>query len=103
MRNDAQPSVPAPLSPDLRLAGSTSRPLAPTASTEARLASAAAATARRLGPVATDWPADEFGAIVYASALVDLKSALPADAFAECERHYRAHRKALLAQLPRVG
>jgi hypothetical protein len=64
-----------------------------------RLTSAADETARCLRPVAADWSADDFGALVYAEALVRLKHTLPRAAYEGLERHYRAHRAAFLARL----
>lgn len=92
MRDDAQRStVPRPLyNPN---PGPRKRVL------DARLTRAAAITARRLRPVAADWRADEFGTIVYAAALVDLKRTLQHEAFAALQRHYHMHRDAFHARL----
>jgi hypothetical protein len=68
---------------------------------DSRLTAAADATARALRPVAVGWPADHFGSLVYAEALVRLKAALPRGTFEAVRRHYHTHRAAFLARLRR--
>lgn len=66
---------------------------------DTRLTRTAAATAQRLRPAADDWSANEFGEIVFAAALVELKRTLLPDAYTELQGHYHTHREAFHAQL----
>jgi len=68
---------------------------------DSRLTAAAADTARYLHSETAGWPAEDAGTLVYAVALVRLKSQLPREAFADLQRHYREHRAAFLARLRR--
>ncbi|MEJ7808890.1 MAG: hypothetical protein WKG32_00590 [Gemmatimonadaceae bacterium] len=49
--------------------------------------------------VAGDWPVDYFASVVYAEALVRLKSTLPSDAFENLHRQYQADRATYHARL----
>jgi len=68
---------------------------------DSRLTAAAADAARYLRAETAGWPAEDAGTLVYAVALVRLKSELPGEAFADLQRHYREHRAAFLARLRR--
>lgn len=64
-----------------------------------RLVGEATKAARRLRPVCRDWPEEQFGSLVYASALAQLRSELPPGDVANLRREYQAHREAYLARL----